>query len=912
MKQLFAFLLLLSLPLSLFATHNRAGEIIVEYQGECGDGGTSVCATIITYTERFSMADRDSLPIDWGDGNFDMVARTSITVVDGAIQRNEYTLCHSYTGAGTYFIFTEDPNRIAGILNVNFPNSVQVPFSIFTVYTLTNTALFGCNSSPVLQQPPLDNACVGEVWTHNPGAFDPDGDSLSFELTTPLVSRGVPVPNYRPVNEVEGSGTLTIDPETGQIEWNTPNAPGPYNLAFLVISYRDGFPLDTMIRDMQIFVEDCMNDPPEVEVPFEEICVTAGELITFDVVATAPLTDVDQLVSLRAAGGPFIVENSPAEFLPTDLTGFESDPVSRTFRWQTNCEHISDQPYFVVFRGEDNFFGPTSGLSTIKTLAIKVVAPPPENLIIEEEIGLITVTWDFPYACEDVESLEFTGFTVWRQEGSNPFTPDTCETGLNGRGYTLVTDPPTQEIGGGRYIFFDEEVERGKTYCYRVLANFVRRAPLSGLIFERLESIPSEEVCAQLPRDIPLLVKVDVQETSPTTGQIEVCWVKPDPSALDTMVNTGPYRYVLSRATGLNATGGFTSIATSVVQNFSDPIDTCFLDTGLDTENNAYSYTIELFVNDENQPLDAGIPSSSVRLGAAPTDQAMDLSWAENVSWSNFKYDIFRRLPGATSYDSLTTVSTNNFRDTGLVNGDTYCYYVRSVGSYGVDDLPDTLLNRSQEICAEPIDNVPPCPPELSISSVCDRGGDCLDADNLYNGLSWIAPRELCDVGDVGSYRVYFLANEVAMPVLIANIEDGELLNYDHFPEGPLVGCYYVTALDTVGNESAPSNQVCISNCPFYELPNVFTPNGDRQNDLFVPRGYCFVDRVEFEVFNRWGQKVFKTNDPQINWDGLNLEGNELASGTYYYVCRVFEQRLEGIVEMSEPLKGYIELIRSR
>ncbi|MEM1216857.1 MAG: gliding motility-associated C-terminal domain-containing protein, partial [Bacteroidota bacterium] len=802
MKYLVALLFLFFLPLSLFATHNRAGEIIVEYQGECGSGNT-VCATIITYTERFSMADRDSLPIDWGDGTFDVVGRTDITVVDNNIQRNEYTLCHNYDGPGTYFIFTEDPNRIAGILNVNFPNSVQVPFSIFTVYTLTNSALFGCNSSPVLQQPPLDNACVGEVWTHNPGAFDPDGDSLSFEFTTPLVSQGVPVPNYRPVNEVEGTGTLSIDPSTGQIEWAVPNEPGPYNLAFLVISYRDGFPLDTMIRDMQIFVDDCMNDPPTVDVPVEEICVVAGELIEFDVVAGAPVTDVDQLVRLQANGGPFILDNSPAEFTPTNQDGYQQDPLTRTFRWQTNCEHIRAQPYFVVFRGEDNFFSGNSGLSTIKTVSIKVVAPPPENLVIEEDIGLITLTWDLPYACETVESIEFTGFSVWRREGSNPFAPDTCETGLDGRGYTLLNDIPTQEVDGGRYIFFDEDVDRGKTYCYRVLANFVRREPINDLIFEKLESIPSEEVCAQLPRDIPLLVKVDVLETSNTTGQIDVCWIRPNPAALDTLLNAGPYRYVLSRAPGINATGGFEVIATSVVQNFSDPIDTCFVDTGLDTETTGYSYTIELFVNNEPQPLDAGEPSSSVFLGAGPTDQAVDLSWEENVSWTNFAYDVFRRLPGATDYDSLTTVSDNSFRDEGLVNGETYCYFIRSVGTYGVEDLPDTLLNRSQEVCVEPRDNVPPCPPELSVSSVCERGGDCLDEDNLFNGLSWVAPIDICDVGDVGGYRVYFAANEVAEPMLIADLQGSETLNFDHFPEGSLVGCYYVTALDTAGNESA-------------------------------------------------------------------------------------------------------------
>ncbi|PHI18319.1 hypothetical protein CEQ90_18590 [Lewinellaceae bacterium SD302] len=913
MRRLISFFILVLAPIALFATHNRAGEIIVQYEGECGDGGNTVCATIITYTEQNSMADRDSLPIDWGDGTFDMVGRSLIIFLDDGIQRNEYTLCHSYTGPGTYFIFTEDPNRIGGILNINFPNSIQVPFSVFTSYTLTNAALFGCNSSPILQQPPLDNACVGEVWTHNPGAFDPDGDSLSFEFTVPLAAPGVPVPGYEFLNEVSGTGDLSIDSTTGQIEWNSPNEEGQYNLAFLVISYRNGIPLDTMIRDMQIFVDNCINEPPTVDLPRDEICVVAGEVIEFDVVAGAPVEDVDQMVRLQANGGPFILENSPATFTPENLTGFEDDPLTRTFRWQTTCDHISDQPYFVVFRAEDNFFADTSGLSTIRTVAIKVVAPPPQDLQVEEEIGLITLSWELPYFCADQDDPEFIGFTVWRREGSNPFEPDTCETGMAGRGYTLLTEDPVQEIDAGRYVYLDQDVDRGKTYCYRLLANFVRRSPVNDLIIDRLESIPSEEICAQLPRDIPLLNRVDILETDELTGQIDVCWYKPDPAALDTMLNAGPYRYVLSRAPGLNpADNEFQVIATFEVQNFSDQVDTCFTDIDLNTEDNPYSYTIELFLNGETQPLDSGIPSSSVRLGAAPTDRAIDLSWEENVSWNNFAYDLFRRLPGATDYDSLTTITANTFRDTGLINGETYCYFIRSVGTYGIEDLPDTLLNRSQEVCVVPLDNVPPCPPELSVISVCERGGDCLDANDLFNELSWLAPSDICGVGDVGGYRVYFAANETAEPQLIVNIDNEDQLNYDDFPEASLVGCYYVTAVDTNGNESALSNQVCVTNCPFYELPNVFTPNGDGQNDVYTPRGYCFVERVEFQILNRWGQLVFETGDPELNWDGNNLNGDELNSGTYYYVCRVFEQRLEGVVESGEPLRGYIELVRGR
>jgi len=127
-----------------------------------------------------------------------------------------------------------------------------------------------------------------------------------------------------------------------------------------------------------------------------------------------------------------------------------------------------------------------------------------------------------------------------------------------------------------------------------------------------------------------------------------------------------------------------------------------------------------------------------------------------------------------------------------------------------------------------------------------------------------------------------------------------------------IAGCYAVTAVDTFFNESAFSNIVCIDNCPNYVLPNVFTPNGDGANDFFIPFPFRFVDRIELRVFNRWGNLVFETNDPAINWDGNDLSGNTLNEATYYYTCRVFESRLLGVQQQEEILSGYIELIRGQ
>ena len=915
MRLRFLLSLLVFFPILLFATHNRAGEIIVRSAG-C-DNATdqlTICATIITYTETAQTeVDRDSLEIFWGDGSSEFIGRNvKVPTSTAGIQRNEYTFCHKYSSFGRYTLSFQDVNRVRNVRNI--PGSVNIPFSVTTSYSLVNPVLNGCNSSPVLTQSPIDNACIGSVWTHNPGAFDIDGDSLAFEFTQASFAPGSPIPNYVLPNQVAGSsGDLSIDPRTGQITWDSPSLPGEYNLAFLVKSFRNGIPLDTLVRDMQIFVDDCSNEPPVIDIAREEICVVAGELVEFDVVATAPLTDTDQRVSLTATGRPLDLETNPATFLPTTPEP-QNDPVRGTFRWQTSCSDVRDQEYFIVFRAVDDGPPRPSGLATLRSVSIKVVAPPPSDLQTTIEDDLITLTWANPYECQDSDQPDFVGFTVWRREGSNNFIPDTCETGLAGRGYTQLTDTEITDVdAAGRYVFEDMDVIRGRTYCYRVVAVMALRAASTGLKFQEFESIPSQEICVQLDRDIPLLTKVDVVETSVTQGVVDICWLLPSASSLDTVTNTGPYRYVLSRATGQTTdAAAFAPLATFESPFFGSAVDTCYTDTNLDTEGSAYTYRIELFVGNQTEAVGPAQPASTVRLNGDPTDRASVLSWTEIVPWTNSAYEVYRRPPGATDFTQLATVTEMTYRDTGLVNGQEYCYYVRSVGSYNIDDIPSPLLNRSQQVCVTPLDDVAPCAPALTVLSVCDREVDCTDTENLFNRLEWTLPPATCDVNDVAGYRIYFTADSSSAPQLVANIESPSLLTLDHTPPDGIVGCYTVTALDQNGNESEPSNRECVENCPIYDLPNVFTPNGDGANDLLEPIARCFVERVSLKIFNRWGQLVFETEDPGINWDGTNLNGEALPSGTYYYIGQIFERRITGITQSESPVSGYVELITNR
>ncbi|MFN6082327.1 MAG: gliding motility-associated C-terminal domain-containing protein, partial [Bacteroidota bacterium] len=95
-----------------------------------------------------------------------------------------------------------------------------------------------------------------------------------------------------------------------------------------------------------------------------------------------------------------------------------------------------------------------------------------------------------------------------------------------------------------------------------------------------------------------------------------------------------------------------------------------------------------------------------------------------------------------------------------------------------------------------------------------------------------------------------------------------------------------------------------------YKLPNVFSPNQDGVNDEFKPFPYRFIEGIEIKIFNRWGQQVFTTEDPEIRWNGkAQKTGSDCTDGIYFYTLKVYEQYLEGIKLRQES--GSIQLIRN-
>jgi OOP family OmpA-OmpF porin len=81
---------------------------------------------------------------------------------------------------------------------------------------------------------------------------------------------------------------------------------------------------------------------------------------------------------------------------------------------------------------------------------------------------------------------------------------------------------------------------------------------------------------------------------------------------------------------------------------------------------------------------------------------------------------------------------------------------------------------------------------------------------------------------------------------------------------------------------------------PAIVIPNIITPNGDNNNDLFQ-LNFPYESVV---IYNRWGQELFKSNNNESYWNGRTTSGNEVPDGTYYYLITTKEEILKGFVQV--------------
>ncbi|HEX6334148.1 MAG TPA: choice-of-anchor L domain-containing protein [Flavisolibacter sp.] len=101
---------------------------------------------------------------------------------------------------------------------------------------------------------------------------------------------------------------------------------------------------------------------------------------------------------------------------------------------------------------------------------------------------------------------------------------------------------------------------------------------------------------------------------------------------------------------------------------------------------------------------------------------------------------------------------------------------------------------------------------------------------------------------------------------------------------------YTVTLTTPEGCEGTDQVLVKVFLGPEIYVPTAFTPNGDGRNDVLRPIAVGMKEFHYFRVYNRWGEMIFSTNDPDRGWDGT-IAGSKQATGTYIWILEAVDFR---------------------
>lgn len=185
------------------------------------------------------------------------------------------------------------------------------------------------------------------------------------------------------------------------------------------------------------------------------------------------------------------------------------------------------------------------------------------------------------------------------------------------------------------------------------------------------------------------------------------------------------------------------------------------------------------------------------------------------------------------------------------------------------------------------------------------------NSETFENTITWNNYEEW--EGNVLSYNIYRGIDGTMDPTPIANVPAGSG-SYTYTDDistliyGQGIFNYYVEALEGMGNSYGFSDNSLSNIAEAYQEPKVFIPNAFKPtgiNKVFIP-STTFVDFTEYEfsIFNRWGDRVFVTNNVGEGWDGTDKSG-KCQFDLYVYLVRFKTSKGEYI-----DFKGTVTLLR--
>ncbi len=701
-----------------YSTHIRAGEIRIE-KVDITVTSLTYKISVIAYTDIGSNVVFGGGEIDFGDGTVinieegaEFFQRQIVIDSEKQIAFNILEIEHTYQSPGNYLIHYEEKNRNAGIKNMS--NSVDTPFYLESKIWID--PYLGWNNSPVFYVLPIDGAGTGVKFTHNPGAYDSDGDSLAYKLVVPKKSRYENVDDYKFPNDQKFYGgdyskgneaanntpVFQIDSISGDLVWDAPGVLGEFNFAIRVEEWRrvdnEWLLIGYGLRDMQVLVEDSDNQRPKTTLP-ESLCIVAGKMMTEKIT----VSDEDgHDVRLKAYGGPFHFENDSAYFFYDEY--FFEQPHTGILKWNPSIDHVRDQPYAFFFKAEDN---PPYGnpFVEITHLNATVKAPPP--FVLDFEVindNNVKLEWE-PYEYERAKKIN-----VWRKVNDNSAISEE-ECGLEdyySLGYELIAVLDSIRYTKGDDIiyktsFIDNNRGVGLSdgnFCYALEAVF------GGM--KGGKSVPSQDVCVSISTNNPVMVNADVVTTAVNNGVVVLNWLPPND--IDVEKHPKPYKYTVEELTNAG------DIENTQVLGETEALS--FQHKNLNTDQKQYYYRVTAF-DKKGDKIGTSTPTSTVQLQVKGKQNRIELFWSGDTSWSlryrEFPYHkIYRNNAKKGAMDEYILMDSVNvvaeglrYIDSGklhgfaLEEGVVYSYFVETNGSYGDSEKESPLINKTQVVSSK-------------------------------------------------------------------------------------------------------------------------------------------------------------------------------------------------------------------
>lgn len=780
--------------------------------------------------------------------------------VQEAIYTNTVTLPPSPAG---YILMHQRCCRQPSIMNINFPDQsgatfwTQIPSSTIT----TN------NSNPQFNSLPPVSLCAGAEFVFDHSATDIDGDSLVYEFCTPLLggTTGDPAPNpgppppYTPVSWADGFNNdyqitadpeFTIDPTTGLMS-GTATQVGQYVIGVCVSEYRNGALLSTTNRDFQFNVSLC--EP--------------------SVVVSVP----EQTQFCNGLSFSFTQNSSNAESF---LWNF-GDPTTDD-DWSTDPEptwtYADTGMYEVTLIANP-------GWTCADTTSVTYAAYPPINPQIDslsfecpEGQGLHTYGASGEFGAEAEFLWEFTtpGSTVTASEQ-----------------FPTVALPSAQDIDVVLTVY-ENDCESSVSASY---------------------SQPPQPV-ASVPDQTGFCTGLTYTFENLSTNATDYHWDfgTGEPDANSNLVSP-QYTFPDTGAYTISLTAGFPGACPNTTQAtytiyylldawFDPPGGQCFtgnsfnfVGSGTEESQAVYNWffegnSTENFTGQQINGISWDAP------GTYEVSLAIDANGcSDTISW-----------PAEVIPDPEIAFSGGNIGCPPLLVHFSNQSFTATTATY-LWDFGDG--NTSTQANPHHIYHFTG---DFDVTLTMTTGGGCVQT------LTSTSPQAVTThpVPQAGLDIQPNVVDILEPYINIVNLSEGAISCSYFFGDGAVsddcepmheyTESGYFDVVQTVTNEfgctSQGFGQVLVEGTLFF-APNAFTPDGDGINDVWQPvlTGYT---SYAIEIYNRWGEVIFTSNDAEEPWQGNVKNGEHYApDGIYTYQCVIHDLR-----GLPHRYSGHINLIR--